>query len=62
MTQMGILESVEDWVLTAIAETQAAYNLAYMFERKESLWDSVMSAFTWDEMDIDRMFMRAQQM
>ena len=59
---MGLKETVETWLTTQSEDTQAAYNLAYRFDRNDPLWEAVKTGFGWTDLELDRMIMRAREL
>jgi hypothetical protein len=59
---MGLKETVESWLTTQSEDIQAAYNLAYRFDRNNPLWEAVKTGFGWTDLELDRMIMRANSL
>lgn len=59
---LGIKDSVDTWLATQSVDVQAAYNLAYRFDRNDVIFESVKIAFDWSDLDLDRLFIRAMEL
>ena len=57
---LDIKDDVDAWLITQTDDVQAAYNLAYRFERNDTIFENVKTAFSWSDLDLDRLFIRAK--